>query len=250
MKGKRIIIIGASSGLGYRAAHDFAAAGWHVGAAARRSDSLRQLSAEFPDNVMWETIDVTSPDAPDALLRLIDRLGGVDIVFLAAGVGYQNPELNIEADRLTVATNCLGFVNIVDTAYRYFRDNPSVSDRRQIAVITSVAGTNGLGMAASYSASKRFESTYLNAVDQLSRIEHAGVTVTDLRPGFIMTPLLNPSRRYPMLMSVDHVAPLIMRAILKRRRVAIIDWRWRLLVGVWRLIPRWIWVRMKVHQGL
>jgi hypothetical protein len=46
-----------------------------------------------------------------------------------------------------------------------------------------------------------------------------------------------------MLMSVDYATPRIAKAILKQRRIAIIDWRWQLVVAFWHLIPRFIWRR-------
>lgn len=244
---KRIVIIGASSGLGRRIAEDFVAAGWHVGVAARREEPLRELAVRYPGTVRYAVADVTAPDVSERVLSLIDSLGGMDIFLLAAGVGHQNPALEPSIELATVATNCCGFVSMTDMAYRYFRDNGGCG---HIAVITSVAGTKGLGMAASYSASKRFGSCYITALEQLAHIERLPIAFTDIRPGFIRTPLLSADKKYPMLMSVDHAAPLIERAILRRKRIAIIDWRWRLLVGVWRMIPHWLWTRWKVRMSL
>lgn len=248
---KRIVIVGASSGLGRRIAGDFAARGWRVGVAARREAPLLEIQARFPGLVEHEVLDVTADDAPRRLEALIERLGGMDVFLLAAGVGHQNPDLEPQIDLSTVDVNCRGFVNMVDSAYRYFRSLPAGSGcRPQIAVITSVAGTKGLGMAASYSASKRFGSCYLTALEQLAHIEGLKVSFTDIRPGFIRTPLLSPDKKYPMLMTVDHAAPLIERAILRRKRIAIIDWRWRLLVGVWRMIPHRLWTCWKIRMSL
>ena len=60
---KQIAIIGASSGIGLKVAEEFAAMGWHVAAAARRKEPLKQIKERFPDNVVYETIDVTADDA-------------------------------------------------------------------------------------------------------------------------------------------------------------------------------------------
>jgi hypothetical protein len=49
-------------------------------------------------------------------------------------------------------------------------------------------------------------------------------------------------------MQVPDVAKDIVRAIERRKRVAIIDWKFRILVGFWQLIPKWIWLRLPVKQ--
>lgn len=241
---KRIIIVGASSGLGERIAADFASAGYSVGICARRDEPLKALRDLFPNNIVYETLDVTASDAVERFRRLIDLLGGLDTLLYAAGCGWNNPQLDPEFDMRTVRTNVDGFTAIVHDAFAYFRDNGLSG---QIAAITSIAGTRGLGVSATYSASKRYQWNLLEALDQLARQQHLDIAITDIRPGFIDTPLLaTATRRYPMLMTIDRVAPLIERAILRRRRIVTVDWRWRILGLLWRRIPRFIWRRIKL----
>ncbi|MBD5213852.1 MAG: SDR family NAD(P)-dependent oxidoreductase [Bacteroidales bacterium] len=239
----RIVIIGASSGLGRAVAEAFARKGWQVGVAARREEPLIELSRAFPGQIMYALIDSSAPEAPDRLSELIDRLGGMDIFLQAAGVGSQNTQLADDIERKTVMTNCTGFTAMVDTAFRYF--STATSPRRGlIAAITSVAATKGLGVAPSYSTSKAYQTVYLTALEQLAHIRRLKIDFCDIRPGFIATDLLDPTDSYPMLMQKDYAVPKIVRAIESRRRVAIIDRRWWLLVKGWRLIPRWLWVRI------
>lgn len=242
---KRLVIIGASSGIGRRVAEDFARCGWKVGIAARRADRLEEIRSQFPDNIVYTTIDVTAMDAAARFRQLIDLNGGADIVLYAAGVGWSNPQLDPEEDMATVAVNVDGFTRIINAAYRYFRDTPR-EGRGQIAAITSVAGTKGLGVSATYSASKRYEQTYLQALDQLAHMQRVKVDITDIRPGFIRTALLDQDKKYPMLMDLDYAAPRIELAILRRRRVQVIDWRWNAVVGLWRLVPAALWRKVKV----
>lgn len=241
-----IIIVGASSGLGQRLTDDFASQGWRVGVAARREEELRKLKDRYPTQVEYRRIDVTDANAANQLYELINTMGGMDVMFLASGIGKQNTTLDIDVEVKTVETNAVGFTRIVDAAYRYFRENPS-RQPGQIAVISSVAGTKGMGAAASYSATKRFQYTYITALEQLAGIEKVKIDFTDIRPGFIRTPLLSDDGKYPMIMTIDYAAPRIMRAILKRKRIAYIDWRWHIAVALWRLIPRFIWKRLPIY---
>jgi len=244
---KRAVIIGASSGLGRRIAEDFARLGFKVGIAARREPQLKAIHDRYPNFVTYRTIDVTAPDAVDRFYDLIDANGGMDILLLASGVGHINPQLDIATDVTTVQTNATGTVRILDAAYRYYRDTAN-ADPGQIAVITSVACTKGIGIAASYSASKRFQSTYIDALDQLAHQEHVNIRFTDIRPGFIRTPMLRDERKYPLEMAVDYAAPLIEKAILRRKRVAVIDSRWRVIVTLWRMLPQCVWRHIALDE--
>lgn len=242
---KRIIVIGASSGMGRRVAEDFAKAGWRVGIAARNEDRLREIRDLFPERITYATIDVTAQDAVKRFEDLIEEIGGMDILLFAAGTGWYNPELNLGKDEATIGVNVTGFTRIVNAAYRYFKATANVSKGR-IAAITSVAGVKGLGVSAAYSASKRYQWTYLQALDQLAHSQHVNVSITDIRPGFVNTPLLQGNHNYPMLMSVDHVAPLIEKAIIQRCRVATIDSRWGVVSALWNAIPNCLWPRLNI----
>lgn len=241
--------MGATSGIGRRVAEDFARMGWTVGAAGRNVDALKELSEEFPENIVGEPIDVTRKDCVKKFFELIGRMGGMDVLLFNSGVGYENETLDLGKEIVTVETDVVGFTRIISAAYRYFRDIERMTGDGggRIAAVTSVASTRGIAQMASYSASKRFQRTYLEALEQLSRRQGTGIEFTEIRPGWTDTPLLNPERVYPLTMSVEYVAPLIEAAILKGKRVATIDWRWKAICAVWQMIPRSWWVNMDVE---
>lgn len=236
--------MGGTGGIGMCCAEMLAAAGWKVGVAGRNREALKRLEEKYPQNIQTEVIDVTAADAPLLTGSLIERLGGMDIYFHVSGIGYENTSLDADKELDTINTNVMGFVRCIGYAYRYFRDNNKGAG--QIAAITSVAGTNGIGRAPAYSASKTCGSAYLRALTQLSAKQRLHIHITDIRPGFVDTPLLKGNKNYPMTMSVDYASRRVLRAIRLRRRVAVIDWRWNLVVGFWRLIPNWLWTRVDV----
>ncbi|MCM1291423.1 MAG: SDR family NAD(P)-dependent oxidoreductase [Prevotella sp.] len=243
---KKIVIMGASSGIGYGVAEAFAKRGVPVGLAARHIKPLEELQARYPDSIVYEKIDITHHTAAEHLQSLIDKLGGMDIYFHVSGIGSSNPTLNPEEEARILNTNVVGFARMVSAAYDYFRRNDIAG---QIAAITSVAGTNGMGNLTAYSSSKRFDSTYLTALCQRAFHEKAAISVTDIRPGWVRTPLVDSDKKYPMEMTVEEVVPQIIEAIVKRRRVAVIDYRWRVLVALWQLIPDRIWTRLDIDAG-
>lgn len=240
---KRAIIIGATSGIGQEVAHLLVQQGWYIGIAGRRENALQNMQQAYPGQIEIQCLDVTKEDAVLHLNELISRLGGMDLFFLSSGVGYQNRNLEPEIELHTARTNVEGFTRMITAAFDYFKK----TDGGHIAVISSIAGTKGLGVAPAYSATKRFQNTYIDALAQLSRMQHLNIRFTDIRPGFVATDLLR-NGKYPMLMSADKVARHIVRALKRRKRVAIIDRRYRLLVFFWRMIPRWLWERLPIKN--
>lgn len=239
----RIIIIGATSGIGREVAKLYIAQGWQVGVAGRRAEELETLRKEAPEQVSTQVLDVTLEDAPYRLQNLIDKVGGMDLFLLSSGIGKQNPTLTPDIELKTAATNVEGFIRLTTAAYHYFEKQ----GYGHIAAISSIAGVKGLGIAPAYSATKRFQNTYLDALDQLSRMNGLNIRFTDIRPGFVATPLLKDDN-YPLLMKAPQVAACIAKAISKKKRIVVIDWRYRILVFFWKLIPHWIWVRLKVKN--
>ena len=240
---KRAVVMGASSGMGREVARLLLADGWRVGVAARRKDVLDELCREYPQQAVAEQIDVTHDDAEERFLSLIEKLGGMDVYVHMSGIGKQNTSLLADIELATVDTNGKGFTRMVGAAFRYFsaEGEPGQGARGgHLVAISSIAGTKGLGPAPSYSATKAFQNTYLEALEQLSVNRRLGIRITDIRPGFVDTPLIEGSS-YPMKLNATHVARQIVSAINSRSHVRIIDGRYRLLVFFWRLIPRWLW---------
>ena len=124
---------------------------------------------------------------------------------------------------------------MVTAAFNHFKNEGG----GHIAVISSIAGTKGLGIAPAYSATKRFQNTYIEALAQLSRMQHLNIHFTDIRPGFVATDLLK-SGKFPMLMQANQVAKSIVHALNRKKRVIVIDGRYRVVVFFWRMIPRWL----------
>ena len=225
--------MGATSGIGQEVARLLAANGYEVGIAGRREERLVQMAQATPGIVAHRQIDVTKEDAPTELYKLIEELGGMDLYFHSSGIGWENVALDADKELKTVETNGVGFVRMVSAAYNWFAeqradeakqraegDEQRASDKERkarIACITSIARTRGL--------------------------RHLNIGITDIRPGFVATDLIAGSH-FPLQLKAEDVARTIVRAIERGSEVVTIDWRYRLLVAAWQLIPRWLWVRL------
>ena len=236
---KKAVIIGASSGMGLEVTKLLLSDGWQVGVAARRVERLQSLKESYPE-IVYERIDVNEEDAPEHFLHLVEQLGGMDLFFYASGIGKKNPQLSSDIELNTVKTNALGFTRMIDAAFQYMASNGG----GQIAVISSIAGTKGLGPAPSYSATKAFQNCYIEALEQQAHTRKLNIVFTVIRPGFVDTDLLSGDNHYPMLMNPQKVSKQILSAIYRKKHVAVIDARWRCLTFFWRMIPRCIWRRL------
>ena len=234
---KRAIVIGASSGIGMEVAKLLIEQGWTVGVAARRVELMQDIGA-----AAVERIDVTANEAAEALQRLVGKTGGMDLFFYASGIGKQNRELKEDIEMATMLTNGVGFTRMIGEAYRYFASHGG----GHIAAITSIAGTNGLGPAPAYSATKAMQNVYLQALEQQALSRGLNIHFTDIRPGFVDTALLNGDFHYPMMLQPGEVAKEIVYAINHKKHIRIIDWKYRILTAFWRRIPRWLWRRFKL----
>lgn len=244
--------MGATSGIGQEVARLLAANGYEVGIAGRREERLVQMAQATPGIVAHRQIDVTKEDAPTELHKLIEELGGMDLYFHSSGIGWENVALDTDKELKTVETNGMGFVRMVSAAYNWFAEQrgeeaeqrASGKERKaRIACITSIARTRGLGAAPAYSATKRMQAHYLECLSQQARMRHLNIGITDIRPGFVATDLIAGSH-FPLQLKAEDVARTIVRAIERGSEVVTIDWRYRLLVAAWQLIPRWLWVRL------
>ncbi len=236
----RILILGASSGLGRGIAETYIGRGHTVGIAGRRTDKLEELAAGR-DNVFCTACDVTDlATAVPALKALVERMGGMDLMVHCSGIGRQNPALDFAIELPTVDTNVRGWTAVVDWAFSYF----TAQGHGHLAAISSFASLRGLAPAPAYAASKAYQAHYLEALRQRALASHKPLYVTDIRPGFVDTPLLSDPSQFFWVERPERAVRAIVRAIDRRRGVATVPWRWALLAKLMPLVPTRLMARI------
>ncbi len=231
---KKVIIVGATSGIGRELARVFVAKGYQVGVAGRRSELLAEIKEENPKQYFTKQIDVSDTEALPLLLNSLARdLGGMDILINCAGVGKKNEELDFAIDKMIVETNVVGFTAVIDWAYNYLINKCG----GQIVNISSVSGIRGHRFGSfSYSASKSYQMRYLEGLRHKLVKAKIPIYVTDIRPGFVDTDMI-PKNRYFWVISADKAARLIFRSITRKRNVAYITKRWIIIVAIIKIFP-------------
>jgi len=232
----KVVISGASSGIGSALAHHYLEHDATVAAFARRSDLLRELSETYPGRVYASTLDVRDAAAIQAAAQdFIARVGAPDIVIANAGVSYGTLTDQVEDEEVfqnIMDINVLGMVKTFQPFLAAMRE----AKRGTLVGIASVAGFRGIPGSGAYSASKAAAISYLESL----RVElrGSGVKVVTICPGYIKTPMtdINP---YPMpfIIEADDAAQRMARVIASGKSLAVVPWQMALVGSALKLLP-------------
>ena len=119
---KKIIIIGATSGIGRGLAEIYSQEDFLIGITGRRENLLKEVCARDEDKLFYQVCDITDTQSTiSSLETLVQKMGGMDILIICAGTGELNPELSYQLEEPTLLTNVIGFTNIADWGFRYFK---------------------------------------------------------------------------------------------------------------------------------
>ena len=237
---KRVIIIGATSGIGLELAKLFITHGDKVGITGRRCRLLDELESLFPSQVVTECFDVMGNDNIVHLRSLIEKLNGLDLLIYNSGYGDVSESLDWKIDRQTTLTNVNGFAEIVNHTFNYFVKQGT----GQIAAISSIAAIRENSQAPAYSASKAYMSMYmaglyLKARRIKRRNPKINIAITDIQPGFVRTKMAKGKGRF-WEAPLEKATRQIFTAIYKKKRKVYITRRWALIAWLLKWIPHFI----------
>lgn len=230
---KKAIIIGATSGIGKALAEALAADGYSLGITGRREELLATLKEELGGKVRTCVMDVNDTAAAMAQFKqLTADMDGVDLVIISAGIGHPNPKLDPALELDTINTNVSGFVALADVAYSHFMERGG----GHLVGLSSIAALRGMPVGPSYSASKAFVSNYMEGLRIRALKEGHGITVTDVRPGFVDTAMAKGEGLF-WVAPPEKAAQQILSAIKARKAIVYITRRWRLVAWLLKMLP-------------
>ena len=252
----RVVISGASSGLGLALAQYYLRQGAQVAACARRAELLQSLSEQFPGQVTCYPLDVRDAAALQAAaLHYLAQVGVPDIVIANAGVSsgtLTEYSEDIHTFQQVMDINVMGVVKTFQPFIAAMKANSSPVKGRPGGVlvgVASVAGFRGLPGAGAYSASKAALISYLESL----RVElhGSGVSVVTLCPGYIETPMtaINPYAM-PFILPADTAAKRIAHVIKGRKSFAVVPWQMGLVGSLLKVLPNWFydWIFSKAKH--
>ncbi|MBW0017254.1 MAG: SDR family oxidoreductase [Mycobacterium sp.] len=241
MTRQKILITGASSGLGAGMARSFAAKGRDLALCARRTDRLdelkTELSQQYPDiTVAVAALDVNDHEqVPKVFAELSHELGGIDRVIVNAGIG-KGAKLGsgkLWANKATIETNLVAALVQIETALEMFQKTGS----GHLVLISSVLGHKGVpGVKAAYAASK----AGVSSLGESLRAEHAKgpIKVSVLEPGYIESEMTAKSASTMLMVDNETGVKALVDAIEREPgRAAVPWWPWAPLVQLMRVLP-------------
>jgi short-subunit dehydrogenase len=237
---KKVIITGASSGIGKSLALLYAKKGYLVGICGRRENNLEYITKKYPGKVFYTVFDINdTSNNTKKLNELIGKIGGMDICIHCAGTGEMNEGLDFETENRTIATNITGFTSVIGHVYKFFVTQES----GQLAVISSIAGIRGNRSAPAYYASKAFQSNYLEGLRQKSYYDKLPITITDIRPGFVDTAMAQGQDKF-WVCTPEKAAAQIATAIKNKKEIVYISRRWILIAMLLKVVPNFFYKKL------
>jgi NAD(P)-dependent dehydrogenase (short-subunit alcohol dehydrogenase family) len=246
----KLLITGASSGIGRALALEYARGGTKLALCARREADLEETARaarELGGSALCIPLDVTDVDAVAEAVKRADReLGGLDMVIANAGRGDTKLSTHLTWGDVgpVLDVNVSGAMATLVAAIPVF-----LAQRHgHLVGVSSLAGSRGLPTSAAYSASKAALSVFLESL----RIDLAptGIRVTDVQPGFVATPINEGAKhpmpfRWPVEKAVAHVA----RRLESGPAVVAFPWPLVLATRFGRLLPNWLYDRVMRAQS-
>ncbi|MDP8260039.1 MAG: SDR family NAD(P)-dependent oxidoreductase [Candidatus Gygaella obscura] len=233
---KKAIIVGASSGIGAELSQQLSGLGYEVGLVARRTQLLEDIQKKLTNKSFIKTIDVfLIDDAVRKLRELINQMQQVDLIIINSGIWIANPDLKLESEIATINVNVCGFTAMVNVAVNYFIS----FGKGHIVGISSIAGLRGSGRSPAYNASKAFVSNYMAGLRQ--KLSKTKISVTDIRPGLIDTPMVKGRTNNFWLQPVEKAVSQMIDAIENKKKVVYVTKRWQVIALITRLMPEIIY---------
>jgi len=220
LNGKKILITGASTGIGYALSRELGKKGCYIALLARSEDKLQALVEEIKKDggqAVAIPVDVKDADAvKQAVVTANQEMGGLDVLIANAGVGILKPAHKIETRHVDRMID----VNIKGAMYALLAGLDILLQQGggQLVGVSSIASYRGLPQSSVYSATKAALSSFLESL----RVEYANknIRVTTICPGYIKTPMTEGAKMaMPLALEADVAAGMIINAIEKEHKV-------------------------------
>jgi short-subunit dehydrogenase len=231
---KNAIVFGATSGIGNSITQILLKEGYKVAVTGRRLEKLEDLKELFPNQILVKQNDIRDTTAVEKVFNeIVEEFRTIDLVIQSSGVGFVNPKLDWIQQEQTINTNVLGCTKLYVLAYNLFRKQQF----GHLVGISSIASIRGSRAAPDYFASKAYQKAYLESLYiKTKSIKSKKVFITEIRPGFVDTPMALGDNVF-WLVPLQKASNQIYSAIKKKKRVAYVSKRWRIVAYTLKIMP-------------
>lgn len=188
----------------------------------------------YPDDLYIQYIDCGREDCSEKVEEFAELIGGLDLLVFSAGIGHLNNRPGYKVENKANKVNVLGFTELADWSYKFFEDQ----GHGHFVAITSMAGLFGFRNTPAYTAGKGYQKNYMEALRQRANKSKDPVFVTDIRAGFVDTEFSKDLKRF-WVAKPEKAANQIFSALVRKKSLAYVTKRWRILAVVIGLIPSW-----------
>lgn len=234
---KNAIVFGATSGIGKSLTELLVKDGYKVAVTGRRLALLKELKKQFPNQILIQQNDIRDVDDVEKVFKeIVVEFKTIDLVIQSSGVAFINPKLEWDKEQQSINTNVLGVTKLYTLAYNLFK----AQQFGHLVGISSIASIRGNRSAPVYFASKAYQKAYLESLYiKTKSIKSKKVFITDIRPGFVDTAMALGEQLFWMV-PLNKATKQIYTAIKKKKRVAYVSKRWKLVAWVLKIVPAWL----------
>ena len=242
---KRILVLGATSGIAQACIRLWAARGDSLFLVARNADKLNAVAADASVRDAAH-VDTTAADLDDTathpalLAHAVNSLAGLDIAFIAFGVLGDSGDHSFASAEAVLHTNLVAPVSAITWLGDYFAQRHMGT----LAVMSSVAGDRGRKSNYIYGASKAGLSAFVDGLR--NRIDREGVRVMTIKPGPVRTAMTESMKGSEKFADVEKVAATLVKEIDKGTDVVYVPGIWRIIMTVVRAIPERTFKKMNL----
>ncbi len=247
MAAERVIVLGASSGIGAAIARQLLERGARVALLGRREERLHEVADSVTSGggeAIVRAHDVTDFDAVPSLFdELVSELGGLDTLIYVSGAmpTIEEHEYAPEKDRQMIQVNVLGAMAWMNPAAAHME----AARAGTIIGVSSIAGERGRRGNPAYCTSKAAITTYLESLR--NRLHRYGVRVVTAKPGFVRTAMTEGMGDLLWIIDADEAARQILKMGDSGRSIsAFVPRRWWMVALVIRSIPSWIFRKLNL----
>ena len=242
----KLVIFGATSAIAIAVARLYAKRGATFHLVARNSERLDALKKDLlvrgataVTTALADLTDIRNHASLVADAR--ERIGDIDLALSCYGdlPSQSDCEGDVETLLQSFAVNATSALALLTELAKVFE----AQKKGQLAVITSVAGDRGRRSNYAYGASKAAVSTFVEGLR--GRLHSRGVSVIDIRPGLVDTPMTAHLPKGPLFSSPEKVADRIVHGIDKNRSLIYAPGYWRWVMLAVRLIPTRLFRHLK-----